>query len=125
MTVLVTDDMMRAVRTVGGTGLQTDMTILTRTIVEGTNGNEDYEAWVDEATVKGWVRQNDRGPVLHLDANNGVIASIGRYRIFLPPEAIVEEGDMLGLNGEVFMVNEVNNEETYRVFTRVIARKRD
>ena len=122
---LVTPDMLAAVRAVGATGLETDISILTRSIIEGTNGNEDYEAWVETDVVKGWIKQNDRGPVLHLDENNGVIASIGRYRIHLPVNATVAEGDMLGLDGEVFIANEVNSENTYRVFTTVIARKRD
>lgn len=122
---LVTPDMLAAVRAVGATGLETEMTILTRSIIEGANGNEDYEAWVTTSTVMGWVKQNDRGPVLHLDEHNGVIASIGRYRIHFEPDVDIDEGDMIGLNGEVFMANEVNNENSYRVFTTVIARKRD
>jgi hypothetical protein len=117
--------MLAAVRAVGATGLETDISILTRSIIEGTNGNEDYEAWVETSTVKGWIKQNDRGPVLHLDENNGVVVSIGRYRIHLPPDTNVDEGDMLGLDGEMFIANEVNSENTYRVFTTVIARKRD
>jgi hypothetical protein len=117
--------MLAAVRAVGATGLETDISILTRSIIEGTNGNEDYEAWVETSTVKGWVKQNDRGPVLHLDENNGVIGSVGRYRIHFPPDTVIDEGDMLGLSGEVFIANEVNSENTYRVFTTVIARKRD
>lgn len=122
---LVTDSMMRAVRAVGETGLQTELSILTRTIIEGTNGNEDYETWATTDTVKAWVMQNDRGPVLHLDEHNGVIASIGRYRVQVPYDTVVEEGDMLGLNGEVFIANEVSNENTYNVFLTIIARKRD
>jgi hypothetical protein len=117
--------MMRAVRTVGETGLQTELTILTRTIVEGTNGNEDTEVWATTDTVKAWIMQNDRGPILHLDEHNGVIASIGRYRIQVPYDTVVEEGDMLGWNGEVFIANEVSNENTYNVFLTIIARKRD
>lgn len=122
---LVSNDILTAVRAVGATGLETEMTILTRSIIEGTNGNEDYEAWVETSTVMGWVRQNDRGPVLHLDEHNGVIASIGRYRIHFDPDVVIDEGDMIGLNGELFMANEVNNENTYRIYTTVIARKRD
>jgi hypothetical protein len=117
--------MLAAVRAVGATGLETELSILTRSIIEGTNGNEDYEAWVQTDTVLGWIKQNDRGPVLHLDDSAGAVASIGRYRIHLPIGTIIDEGDMLGLDGEVFIANEVNSENTYRVFVTVIARKRD
>ena len=122
---LVSPAVMRAVRTVGDTGLQTELTILTRSIIEGTNGNEDYEAWATTDTVKAWVMQNDRGPILHFDASSGAITSIGRYRIQVPYDTVVEEGDMLGLNGDVFMANEVSNENTYNVFLTIIARKRE
>lgn len=122
---LLTPSMMKAVRTVGETGLDTEVTILTRSIVEGADGNEDYEAWVTTDTVKAWIFQNDRGPVLHVDENNGVVVSIGRYRIQVPYDTVVEEGDMIGLDGEMFMANEVSNENTYNVFLNIIARKRD
>ena len=122
---LVSPAMMRAVRSVGETGLQTDLTILTRSIIEGTNGNEDYETWATTDTVKAWIMQNDRGPILHLDENSGHITSVGRYRIQVPYDTVVEEGDMLGWDGEVFMANEVTNEDTYNVFLTIIARKRD
>jgi hypothetical protein len=125
MTKLVSDAQMARLRDVAETGLQSDVSILNRTIIEGTNGNEDYEAWVTTATTKAWIFQNDRGPILHLDENNGVISSIGRYRINLPYDTVIEEGDMIGLNGEMFIANEVANEETYKVFLNVIARKRD
>jgi hypothetical protein len=125
MTKLVTDAMMTRLRDVAETGLQTEVSILNRSIIEGTNGNEDYEAWVTTTTTNAWIFQNDRGPILHLDENNGVISSIGRYRINLPYDTVIEEGDMIGLNGEMFIANEVGNEETYKVFLNVIARKRD
>ena len=125
MTSLVTPDMLRAVRKVGATGLQTEISIMTRTIVEGTDGDEDYETWATTDTVLGWIRQNDRGPVLHVEDHLAQVASIGRYRIHLPPDAVVDEGDMLGVNGDIYIANEVSSENTYRVFTTVIARKRD
>lgn len=122
---LVSPGMMRAVRKVGETGLVTELTILTRTILAGTNGNEDTEEWAATATVKAWIMQNDRGPILHFDERSGAITSIGRYRIQVPYDTVVEEGDMLGWNGEVFMANEVTNEDSYNVFLTIIARKRE
>jgi hypothetical protein len=41
MTKLVTDAMMTRLRDVAETGLQTEVSILNRSIIEGTNGNEE------------------------------------------------------------------------------------
>lgn len=123
---LVTPQMMRAVRDIGEQGLNTEVSILTRSILEGTGGDEDVEVWATTATVMAWVKEDDRGsPTIHIGDHTGVIGVIGRYRIHLPWDAVVQEGDMIGLDGEVFMVNTVNNANTLRVFTTVIARKRD
>ena len=123
-TPLVSPAMLDAVRAVGERGLQTEVSIMTRSFVEGTNGDPDTEEFVTTTTTYGWIRQNDRGPVIH-DGGGGVAVSIGRYRIHLPWDVELEEGDLIGADGEIWIANEVNRENSLRVYTTVIARKRE
>lgn len=125
MSMLVTPEMLSAVRAIGETGLQSEVSILRRAIVEGDDGDEDHEVWATTDVVKAWIRQDDRGPVLHVGDMSAVVSSIGRYRIHMEHTVEIDEGDMIGVDGEIFIANEVNNENTIRVFTTVIGRKRD
>lgn len=123
MNMLVTPAMLKAARDIGETGLQTDGTVLRRIIVEGEDGADDYEAWATVDTYKCWVRMTN-DPVLH-DDGRGLVSSIGRYRIHFEHTVSIEEGDEIVVGGETFLVNDVNNEDTYRVFTTATARKAD
>lgn len=121
--VLVTDAMLEAVREVGQSGLTTTVTIMRREIVAGTDGYDDSEQWVDHGDYQAWIKQNDRGPVLHADA--GSMASIGRYRIHFKDTVTLLEGDMIVDGDEEYVINATNRGTTLRVFATAIARKRD
>jgi hypothetical protein len=121
---LVTDAMMQAVRDIGHQGLETTVTIMRRSVIPGTEGYDDKEEWVDVGDFIAWVRQNDRGPVLH-DDNSGSMASVGRYRIHFKQTVELYEGDLIVDGAEQYVVNATNRGETYRVFSTATARKRD
>ena len=121
--VLVTDAMLTAVREVGQSGLITTVTIMRREIVAGTDGYDDSEQWVDYGDYQAWIKQNDRGPVLHADS--GSMASIGRYRIHFKDTVELLEGDLIVDGDEEYVINATNRGTTLRVFATAIARKRD
>ena len=120
---LVTDAMLSAVRAVGQSGLVTTVTVMRREIVAGTDGYDDSEQWVDYGDYQAWIKQNDRGPVLHADS--GAMASIGRYRIHFKDTVLLQEGDMIVDGDEEYVINATNRGTTLRVFSTAIARKRD
>jgi len=120
---LVTDAMLEAVRAVGHQGLETTVTLMRRQLVEGVGGYDDSEQWVDYGDYPAWVRQNDRGPVLHEDS--GAMASIGRYRIHFKQTVDIYEGDMIVDGVEEYIINATNRGATYQVYSTAIARKRD
>ena len=120
---LVTPEMLAAVRAVGQSGLTTTVTIMRHSLIAGTDGDDDSEQWVDYGEYKAWIKQNDRGPVLHEDV--GAMASIGRYRIHFKDTVELHEGDMIVDGSEEYIVNATNRGATYRVFTTAVARKRD
>lgn len=120
---LVNDAMLKAVRDVGHSGLVSTVTVLRHYLIEGTGGDDDYEAWVDIGEYRAWVKQNDRGPVLHDDT--GGMASIGRYRIHFRNTVDIYEGDLIVDGADEYVVNATNRGSTYRVFTTAIARKKD
>lgn len=120
---LVTDAMMRAVREVGHTGLITTVTLMRRELVEGTGGDDDSEQWVDQGEYKAWIKQNDRGPVLHEDS--GAMASIGRYRIHFEDTVELYEGDLIVDGSDEYVINATNRGSSLQVFSTAIARKRD
>lgn len=115
--------MLAAVRKVGETGLQTDIDLLVRTIIEGVDGDPDMEVYAFEDTYKGWIRDDSRGP--EVIENLGLASVTPRFRIHLDSDVVVHEGDLLASGGEVFVANTVNTDDTIRVFTTVMARKRD
>ena len=121
--VLVTDAMLNAVREVGQSGLITTVTIMRHEIVAGTGGYDDSEQWVDYGDYEAWIKQNDRGPVLHADA--GGMATVGRYRIHFKDTVELVEGDMIVDGDEEYIINATNRGTTLRVFSTAIARKRD
>lgn len=120
---LVTDAMLKAVRDVGHTGLITTVTLMRHEAVAGTDGYDDSEQWVDYGDYKAWIKQNDRGPVLHEDS--GAMASIGRYRIHFEDTVEIYEGDMIVDGAEEYIINATNRGSSLQVFSTAIARKRD
>ncbi len=123
MTQLVTATMLKAVRDVGETGLQTDAIVMRRIFISGEDGEDDHEEWAYVGTYKSWIRMTN-DPVLH-DDGRGRVASIGRFRIHFAHTTSIDEGDQVITMGETYLVNDVNNEDTYRVFTTATARKAD
>lgn len=125
---LVSDAMLKSVRKVGERNLQTRFTHLVRSIEENDYGDSD-EIWVDSGDVMGWIRQvND--PAITVQA--GVAGATGIYRLHLPAAYHVEEGDMFiewieseeYAEPQTYMVQNVNTEDTIRVFTTCDVRKR-
>lgn len=117
---LVTPAMLDAVRKVGAAGLQTDVTILRRSLVEQAEGDDDEEVWAVVGTYKGWVRM-DNNP--RFEPDSGRIVSSGNFRIHLDPSVSVDEGDLARVDGQDYLVNDVNTDDTYRVFTTLMARR--
>jgi hypothetical protein len=120
---LVTEAMMKAVRDVGHTGLITTVTLMRKELIAGTDGYDDSEQWVDYGEYPAWIKQNDRGPVLHEDS--GAMASIGRYRIHFKDTVVLQEGDMIVDGSEEYVINATNRGSSLQVFSTAIARKRD
>lgn len=127
MTKLVSDALLEVVRDVGESAMpsETTMTVLRRTIIEGTGGEDDVETWATVGTYRAWVRNDDRGPLLY-DEGTGAMLSVGRYRIhFQHTVELVVSDILVDPTGAEFIVHQTNEEATYRVFTTATARKKE
>jgi head-tail adaptor len=115
---LVTDEMYVALRGFAYQGLQTPVAILRREVIANPYG-DDTEVWVEEADTWGWIRQmNDPNIV----AQSGVAQTTGVFRLELPVGIDVRAGDMVGVEGQTYMVENTSVEDTVQVFLEVYIR---
>lgn len=125
---LVNDAMLKRMRSFGEQGMQTKFTHLVRTVDENPYGDSD-EAWADAGDHMGWMRQENDPAIV---AQYGLAAATGIFRLHLPHTVEVAEGDMFvewkadGSTPEpdLYLVQNVNTENTYRMFTTCTLRKR-
>lgn len=116
---LVTEEMLDTLRTFAYPGLQTPVAILRRQAVTANPYGDDTEDWVEVSDTFGWFRQmNDP----YIAAANGVAAITGIFRLELPVGTDVAPGDMVGVEGQTYMVENTNVEDTLQVFLEVYVR---
>jgi head-tail adaptor len=116
---LVTDEMYGALREFAYQGLQTPVSILRREVIENPYG-DSAEEWVDQGETWSWIRQmNDPS----ITERGGIAQTTGVFRVELPVGADVRVGDMIGAEGETYMVENTSTEDTVQVFLEVYARK--
>jgi hypothetical protein len=100
---LVSAAQMNALRTVAYNGLDTPISILRSTQIENDYGSE--EVWVTVEDTVGWIKETS---VFRLDA---------------PIDADIRSGDRVGIEGDMFSVNDVNTHNTIRVFCKATMRR--
>lgn len=115
---LVSESQLNALRKVIETGLVTDVTIINATQADNPFSDDEYvqEAEGSRETVKGWLREVPAGTI---DVVSGVMANTGMYRLFLPLDTHINNGDRVIVNGEQFIVQDTNQDSTYKVTLRV------
>jgi hypothetical protein len=118
---LVTDEMYVALRGFAYQGLQTPVSILRREVVENPYG-DDSEVWAEESSTWGWIRQMNDPSIV---AQNGVAQTTGVFRLELPVGTDVRPGDMVGVEGATYMVENTSVEDTVQVFLEVYIRATD
>lgn len=103
-------------------GLQTTITLYRRRPPQENPYGTDEESWETEGTTMlAWVREMGTSQIREY---NGMAAEIGDYRIHMDAEVECLTGDRIVMNGETYEVQDTNTQNTYRVFTTAIARRR-
>lgn len=115
---LVTESQLNSLRSVVELGMVTDVTIIN---VEQADSPFSDDEMVKEGeggrqVVKGWLREVPAGTI---DVVSGVMANTGIYRLFLPLGTQIENGDRVVVNDEEFIVQDTNQDSTYKVTLRV------
>ena len=115
---LVSESQLKSLRSVVELGMVTDVTIVNATQVDNPYSDDEYvqEAEGARQTVKGWLREVPAGTI---DVVSGVMANTGMYRLFLPLGTVINNGDRVFVNGEQFVVQDTNQDSTYKVTLRV------
>lgn len=115
---LVTPGMLTALRGFAYAGLQTEVHILRRQTMSNPYG-DDSEAWVETAQTWGWFKQmND--PYIREEV--GVASTTGVFRLELPVGIELDVGDMVGVEGAEYMVENTSVEDTVQVFLEAYVR---
>lgn len=119
---LIPPGLIDRLRKIANRGLQTSVTHLRET--PGTEGDYGTTAptWTEVGTYLGWVRQPTLAELR--EAGASVVSAIGTYRLHLESSKEVAIGDKFLIGGEEYVVQDTNVENTYRVFTTCLLRRR-
>ena len=119
---LVSPSLIVKMRKIANRGLQTKVTILRRLPVEENPYGDDTEGWVTMGEFQGWVR--GIGTARLVDTTANVVGAIGVFRLHLKADVEIDSGDMVVIDSSEYVVQDSNVENTYRVFTTAILRRR-
>jgi hypothetical protein len=115
---LVSAAQMNALRTVAYNGLDTPISILRSTQIENDYGSE--EVWVTVEDTVGWIKEMSTSKVAEVAGYLGVTSV---FRLDAPIDADIRSGDRVGIEGDMFSVNDVNTHNTIRVFCKATMRR--
>jgi hypothetical protein len=115
---LVSESQLNSLRSVVESGLITDVIVINSTKVDSPFGDDEYapEGESLRQTVKGWLREVPAGTI---DVVSGVMASTGVYRLFLPLGTTIANGDRVIVNDAQYIVQDTNQDSTYKVTLKV------
>lgn len=117
---LVSDAMLRRVRTLGARTLTVRVTILERSVEENDYGDGE-EVFADAGDYDARIRQMNNPD---LAPGIGLISDAGSFRIHLEPTVSLRESDRVAdAHGNIYVVNNSNSEDTIRVFTTAMCQK--
>lgn len=102
-----------AVQDVAMSGMQTDVTLSTRTTVSTDDGQQS--TWTTGVTVKGWLHST---PTPVITVVSGVMATLNTYRLFLPVGTVVSPGDHAVIGSQTYIVSDTTNDETWPALLR-------
>ena len=117
---LITPSMLKVVRNAGKRMLTQTFTHLVRTTVANDYGDGE-EAFVDAGDYSGWIRMMNQPD---LRSGEGLVSAVGSFRLHLEHTVNLEEGDLVAdASGNLYTVNDVNTEDTVKVYTTAMVQK--
>lgn len=119
---LISPGLIKKMRTIANRGLQTKVIVLRRLPTEENPYGDDQESWVTLGEYDGWVRALNTARLEELQGN--VEGTIGVFRLHLKAEVLLNNGDLIVIDGSEYTVQDDNRENTYRVFTTATLRRR-
>lgn len=118
MSPLVSPAQLAGLRAVGARGFDTEVIIMRTLQTETPFGSDDVWATVD--IVDGWLREMSNTKV---GETVYVLSSTGTYRLHLPVGTDIVSGDEVIVDDGTYSVQNVNTENTLKVFTTAQLRK--
>lgn len=115
---LISTEQMDALRAVAYQGLDTPISILRETQMETDFGSEAVWATVGESV--GWIKEMSTSKVAEIA---GYLGTTGMFRLDAPVDADIRPGDRIGIEGNMFNVNDTNSDNTIRVFCKATMRR--
>lgn len=121
--MLISDARMQALRRVANKSLINNVTLCPRTITTDAYGGDPKATYPAGTTTVGWLLMTNT-PVI--EPRSGIATSVGVFRLNLPATIEgINVGDQVDVGGRRYMVQDTNEDDSYRVFTTVTLRKLD
>jgi len=117
---LFSNGQITGLRRIAERALDTDVTILRRSVSSSAYGDNDTETFTATETVKGWLRSVPEDQVQVSYGTEQVPAS---HRLFVAVGTDIQPYDKVVIGGLEFKVIDTSVESTYRVLLRVMLRK--
>lgn len=126
----ITDKQMEQLRELAKLGMQTTVTIYTRSEGTPAAGNDygddilDYDVTSEtrRGEVKGWLYSE---PAQVQDVDTGMIVTTTTYRLLLPVGTEIETGDRVVIGSDEFTVSDTDAESTWLPMLTCNLRKRE
>lgn len=117
---LISEAQMEAIRGIPLAGMQTPVSILTLTTVSRPDA-DDQEVWAETDSVLGWIYEPLDYP--KGDSVGGIQGIANEFRAYLPVGTLVEAGDRIGVDGQIYNVVNTNEADTYQPMLRAAMRR--
>lgn len=111
-----------AIQGVALTGMKTAIVIQRKTTTDSAYGDDDEVSFVTVATANGWFYST---PTPQRDLDTGSVVTTNTYRLFLPVDTNVNDGDQVIVGSETYIVSDTTKENTWKALLNCSLRKRE
>lgn len=103
-------------------GMQTPVTIQRRSFADTPYGDSEEVSFAAVGTALGWFHSTPT-PVATIDS--GSVVTVNTYRLFLPVETDVRDGDQILVGTATYVVTDTTKESTWKPLLNCSLRKRE
>jgi hypothetical protein len=111
-----------ALQKIALSGMKTPVTIQRKTMTDSAYGDAEEVSYVTVTTATGWFYSTPT-PVATIDG--GSVVTVNTYRLFLPVDTNVQDGDQILVDDARYVVTDTTKESTWKALLACSLRKRE